>query len=85
MAPWWIRCRNIGEYDIRLPAQRGSLQVGLPDDRGYERLYDALKQRVLESITKRIEVLAVNAARSWMRSKFRCLVCSMYWLGSMIG
>ena len=45
----------IGEHDIRLPAQRGSLQVGLPDDLGYERLYDALEQRVLQSITKRIE------------------------------
>ena len=27
----------------------------MPDDLGYERLYDALKRRVLESITKRIE------------------------------
>jgi hypothetical protein len=42
-------------HEIRLPAQRGSLPVGLPDDLGYERLYDALEQRVLQSITKRIE------------------------------
>ena len=45
----------IGEHDVRLSAQRGSLQVGLADDLGYERLYDALEQRVLQSIAKRVE------------------------------
>lgn len=46
--------KYFGDCIIWILAQCGSLQVGLPEDLGYERLYNALEQRVLQSITEQV-------------------------------
>lgn len=55
--------QHIGEHDVRLPTERVNLQIGLPDDPGYERLYEALEERVLQSIAQQVEAVSAQCSR----------------------
>jgi hypothetical protein len=55
--------QHIGEYDVRLPPERESLQIGLPNDSGYERLYETLEQCVLQLIAKQVDEVFAQCSR----------------------
>lgn len=43
------------DHEVCLTAERGGLQIGLPDHPGYEQLYEALAERVQQSILQQVE------------------------------
>lgn len=55
--------QHIGEHDVRLPAEGANLQVGLPEHLGYEGLYEALEERVQQSITQQVEDAFAQCSR----------------------
>nr|WP_315182294.1 dynamin family protein [uncultured Albidiferax sp.] len=54
---------HIGDHDVRLPQERGSPQIGLADHPDYERLYEAVEERIQQSITQRVELAFAQCSR----------------------
>ncbi len=55
--------QHIGEYDVRLPTEGCNLQIGLPNDPSYERLYEALEERVLQLIAQQVEEVSAQCSQ----------------------